>query len=185
MSDSNIQVVGFINFHNTTLLVIKYEGLEYVPLKPINDMVGIDWRTTKRAVLNDDNVILYGIQQLDAYSVASLGGGSPTQKSNMYILLDRAQMFLARINTAQVRVQGCVEKAEALLQLQIEWAKALHDYETKGIAIKPDTKLKFIDALLKIDRIKDPDLKRIASVHANKEYGFGINIEALKTGEMQ
>jgi len=45
-------------------------------------------------------------------------------------------MFLARISTTQMRIHGNVAAADALLALQIEWAGVLHDYETKGVAVK-------------------------------------------------
>lgn len=50
--------------------------------------------------------------------------------------LDRARFFLARVNTAQIRVHGSTDTADFLLALQIEWAEALHQYETIGVAVK-------------------------------------------------
>ena len=45
-------------------------------------------------------------------------------------------MFLARISTANMRSKGNEDGAAAVLALQIEWAEALHAYETHGMAIK-------------------------------------------------
>ena len=45
-------------------------------------------------------------------------------------------MYLARINTNQMRVNNNEDAADSLLNLQIEWAGVLHDYETQGVAVK-------------------------------------------------
>lgn len=76
----------------------------------------------------------------------------PTNVGTLCFRLDRARMFLARINASQMKAQGNLVAAEALLALQIEWAEVLHDYETKGIAIKKgqDNPLNNLTKLMKL-----------------------------------
>jgi hypothetical protein len=136
MSNLQTQAVNFIRFHGLTLLVVEHEGVEYVPLKPLSDLAGIDWRNTKRAAFEPDNVTLLGVRSLNPPVFAAPGGDITPTPEAIYIRLDRARMYLARINTARMRAHGKEEAAELLLQLQVEWAEALHAYESHGIAVK-------------------------------------------------
>jgi hypothetical protein len=133
---STTRPVNFIHFHSLNLLVVEYEGVEYVPLKPLSDLACVDWRNTKKSLLNPDNVTLLGVKTLKSPVFVGVRGDiTPTQEA-IYIQLDRARMFLARINTARMRSHGNVGAAQTLLSLQIEWAEALHAYETTGVAVK-------------------------------------------------
>jgi hypothetical protein len=66
--------------------------------------------------------------------------GSETENTSengvLHILFERVQMFLARVNTTQMRVQGNVMGANYLLALQIEWAQVLHQYEAGDVVSK-------------------------------------------------
>jgi len=130
------KVVNIINFHGLTLWVISYEDIEYICAKPLADLAGIDWRSAKKTLFDEDNAVLYGSKWLKHPVFASQGGASTPRDEGLYVRLDRSRMYLARIKTNQMKAQGKVEAAEALLNLQIEWAEALHDYETQGIAVK-------------------------------------------------
>lgn len=130
------RAVALINFHGMTMVVVEHEGVEYVHLKPISDLAGTDWRTTKRTVLESENAALYGSKELEHPNFAAESGASPTPKTSIYIRLDRARMYLARINIRHMKSQGNLEAAEKLLALQVEWAEALHSYETHCVAYK-------------------------------------------------
>ena len=71
---------------------------------------------------------------------AAKGGDIPTPKKAIFIHLDRAYMFLTRVDTNRMRAQGNVQGADAFLVLQQEWATALHAYEIDGIAVKKERK---------------------------------------------
>lgn len=129
------QAVGLIRFHGLTLLVIEHEGVEYVPAKPFAELAGVDWKSAKRALSSGDSAVLYGTRAFLPPEIRGAGGAS-TPRPRLYIRLDRARMYLARINTNQMRVQGNAAGADHLLALQIEWAEVLHRYETHGIAAK-------------------------------------------------
>ena len=146
-----------VNFHGLSLFVYSTESQNYIPIKPITDLVGIDWRNVKRSITQGDNSILYGTKRIFTTKIDNLGGGiTPQTALNsaiqtdieqkneqneqltdlLCIQLDRVQMFLARINTSKVRSQGNIHAADYILKLQMEWAQVLHDYETHGIAVK-------------------------------------------------
>ena len=153
------QPVGFIRFHGLTLLVVEAITIQYVPVKPIVDLLGLDWRNQRTAIQTGDNAVLYGARRLVSPVFNAVSGGditplptsgnraaddldaeTPSQigdrRTDLYIRLDRAQMFLARVNTTRVRSHGNVDAANYLLALQIEWAEALHAYQLHGVAVK-------------------------------------------------
>jgi len=130
------QVVGIINFHGLTLWVVDHEGTEYVYAKPLADLARVDWRSAKKTIQEGDNAILYSTKWLKPPIFVAEGGTSTPTQEVLCIRLDRARMYLARINTKMMRGKGADDAAEELLKLQIEWAEALHSYETTGLAIK-------------------------------------------------
>lgn len=134
------QITDIIYFHGVTLQVISYENIHYVPAKPISDLAGNHWRTAKKTMIEGDNAILYGTKQIQLREFAAQGGASTTLTDMLCIRLDRIYIYFARISTNQMKAQGNIDAANALLNLQIEWAKVLHDYETKGIATKDKNK---------------------------------------------
>ena len=139
MSDQTIptpQVVGIIHFHGLTLWAVDHQNVEYIHAKPLSDLAGIDWRSAKKTIQEQDNAVLYGSIWLKHPVFGSVGGTSTPSKEGLYLRLDRARMYLARINTKMMRGKGAVEAAETLLNLQIEWAGVLHNYETHGVAAK-------------------------------------------------
>lgn len=146
--------VGFIRFHGMTLLVVESDGIEYVRAKALSDLLGMAWRKTRDTIQSGDNAVLYGTTRLtppnfddledprvphEAHLAGAEGGEATentSQKGDLYLRLDRARMFLARVSTNQMRAQGNQDAAGILLALQIEWAEALHQYETHGVAVK-------------------------------------------------
>lgn len=140
MTTSNTPAVpavsGIIKFHGLNLWVVEHHGIEYVNAKPLSDLVGLDWRRTKRTIIEPENAVLYGTTLLIHPVFAAESGSGATPSEGLYMRLDRARMYLARISTRNMKAKGNVEAAEALLKLQIEWAGVLHSYETTGVAIK-------------------------------------------------
>lgn len=158
--------VTFIDFHGMKLLVVENDGKRYVEVKPLGDMVGLDWRTLRDGVQRDDGAILFGTRRLlpvvfnvvpDCVdeSIAVSGGLKPPldpgltttegdsqtengpKKGVLHILFERVQMFLAQINTSRVRANGNENAANYLLALQIEWAQVLHKYDMgQSVAVK-------------------------------------------------
>jgi hypothetical protein len=138
------------------LFVYSTGDLQYIPIRPIIDLIGTDWRTARKSLINGDNADLFGTTSLLVAKIDNSGGGTleiggistrldnqsdanNIQKDDLIeilcIRLDRVHMYLARVNTSKLRVHGNIKSANYLLNLQHEWADALHDYETHGIAV--------------------------------------------------
>lgn len=165
MNNQTTQPVGFINFHGMHLLVMQHQGIEYVGARPLVDLAGIDWRSTKRSLLEAENVQLFGTKELPEPNISyktststmpstPKSGVIPTLSTVLCIELEAARLFLARVNTAKMRAHGNETGADKLLALQKEWAKVLHDYETQGYALKDDRK-NSISELLNLIKIRD------------------------------
>lgn len=135
-TEPTTRVVNLINFHGLTLWVMEHEGTEYIQAKPLADLAGVDWRGAKRTLQESHNLILYGTKWLDSPVFSAEGGTASPGKPILCVRLDRSRIYVARINTRLMASKGQTEAAEALLQLQIEWAEALHRYETDGVAYK-------------------------------------------------
>ena len=160
--DRSTQPVNFINFHGLNLLVARHQGIDYVEAKPLCDLAGVDWRGARRALQEGDNAVLYGVQRLIPPQIAGLGGLKTPEEGVLYMRLDRARMYLARISTDRMRANGNAEGAEKVLALQTEWAEALHAYETQGIAVKStrNSQIREINGLLRsIQLAKAPDIR--------------------------
>lgn len=112
-------LIGFTSMLGVNLVVVEVGGIEYVPLKPLSDLAGIDWRNSKRKMAQEHNIALF-----EPLLVVC---GIFSEKGVLCVRRKRAWMFLARINTNRMRAQGNVQGAEALLKRQIEWAKVLHE----------------------------------------------------------
>ncbi|MBK9440741.1 MAG: hypothetical protein IPN53_05240 [Comamonadaceae bacterium] len=153
--DKTTRPVNFIRFHGLTLLVVENGCIEYIDPRPLCELAGLQWKGAQRTMMSGDNLTLYGTRRLippafGTPKVAHFGAIEASQDVSeadsetpgypetglIHIRLDRSRMFLARVNTNQMRVQGNGDAADFLLTLQIEWAEALHSYETNGIAVK-------------------------------------------------
>ena len=160
--DRSTQPVSFIRFHGTSVLVVEHQGGEYIALKPICDMIGLDWRTQKRAIQEPYQAEFYGLKRLLPPEIAGLGGLKPPSEGDLYIRLNRVQFFLAQINPSRVLANGNHDAAAWLIALHHEWADALHDYETLGVAMKSGrlAKLREVNGLMRsIALAKDAQIR--------------------------
>lgn len=155
--------VNFIHFHGLTLLVVEHAGVEYIDPKPLCELAGMQWKGARRTLSSAENTKLYGTTELSRPEIAGLGTTS-CPESAIHIRLDRARMFLARINTAHMKAKGNVDAADALLTLQIEWAEALHAYETTGVAVKKGHRegLSTLMGLIKVRTATTSPAERVA-----------------------
>jgi hypothetical protein len=200
------RITDIIHFHSLTLMVYSHEGLQYIAAKPLVDLAGMDWRSAKKNIQEADNAILYGTTWLNLAENASQGGditpknapqgGASTHQnahqgdndvttpnSILCFRLDRARMFLARINTSRMKSHGNIEAAEALLKLQVEWAEVLHDYETKGHATKDKSEgqeKRLINLIRTLNQTKDAHIKhmlrsRIEALSAELGHPISLN----------
>lgn len=122
---------------------IEIKDVAYISARGTIEVFGLDWRRQKEALLDPDSVILYGMIDVSApefensLSLSSGYLGRSDKNDTLFIRMDRAMMFIARISTANMRSKGNNhEGADAVLAKQIEFAQALHEYETMGISVK-------------------------------------------------
>ena len=175
--------VNFINFHGLTLLVVEHQGIDYIEAKPLCDLSGIDWRGARRALQEGDNAVLYGVQRLIPPQIAGVGGLKSPEDGVLYLRLDRARMYLARISTDRMRANGNTEGAEKVLALQTEWAQVLHRYEAHGVAIKAgrSSLLRDLIGLAKVrDGMADPRERKAFTHLLHEEMrALGLPLDTL------
>ncbi|EHE6947156.1 hypothetical protein J0Q24_001157 [Vibrio cholerae] len=173
---------------------------ELIYTKSLVDHIGLDWKSQRRKLLEGDNPDLYTIAIYKSIA-DSEGQMTPENddsnniesdfiktKEGLYIPLESVQMYLARILTAQVRSQGNETSAEFILSLQKEWKKALHCYESHGIAIKQSLLKQGkeqVDLLIKLQKLKkdsqDPKVRTIADYHLDQILNeLGLPVEEEK-----
>ena len=105
-NDSSAKITDIIYFHGVTLPIITFNKVKYIPAKCLTDLAGIDWRTAKRSLLVEENVLLYAVKQFKSPVFAAQGGSPTTQEEVVHIQFDRAYLYLARINTRIIKARG-------------------------------------------------------------------------------
>lgn len=176
MSENKKRLHISIAFGDAILPVIDCEdGFQRVPLKPIADQIGINYSSQRERLKKSDYLIKrlgLILIPVKGYQVGDLDGGKP----QFCIRVDRVTSFLNSLNVSNIRAMGNHSSADWLETKHEEWDDALHQYETNGVAVKPESRSSVIDVLAKIDRIKNPELKRIAAVRANEVFGLDIKV---------
>ena len=118
-----------IAFGDAILPVVSCgDGHQRVPLKPIADVIGINWQSITRRLESGR----YLNRRLGVEVTPSRGG----QKPDICIRIDRVTAFLYSLNPEMVRGKGNIEAADWLEAKHVEWDDALHAYETHGVAAK-------------------------------------------------
>lgn len=166
-----------LNFSGAILPVIECaDGHQRVPLKPISDLFGLDWKSQKRKI----DASAGGQKSPES---GDPGGASPPRKSYIATLLgvtieeifyadqlrqmlcirlDRVAGFLFTINPEMVRALGNEDGAAFLEQKHQEWLDLIHAYECQRGDMFGGASLKKVYAIAKIDRMRDPVLKKLA-----------------------
>lgn len=116
---------GLVNFRGVTIFIYQHDGQKYIPIKIIADILGVDWRSTRKKLRTGDNKILYGAKTLATDKVTNSGTSKISNTEVFCVRLDRVELYLARINTSRVRVNHNYSAADYLLNLQEEWAGAM------------------------------------------------------------
>lgn len=100
------------------------DGLNIVPVKPICDMLGLDWGTQYKKMQTP-----YLTRRLGVCVVSIPYAGQ--QREMVCIRLDRVSAFLNQVNPTSVRGGGNEIGADFLEAKQCEWDDLLHEYETR------------------------------------------------------
>lgn len=119
---------SYVPFNGQQIITAMAAGVAYVAMKPIVENLGMSWSTQMRKLLN----------QKDKYGYAHMNIPSKGGIQQMLCLpLKKLNGWLFSINPEKVRA----DIRDKLIQYQEECFTALHDYWTKGSAIRslPET----------------------------------------------
>lgn len=166
-----------IQYAGLTLPVVKDEtGTDCVPLKPLCDLFDLKWETQRMKVSEPFYKKYLGICVLKAWVATPLKGGALGElQEQTCIRLDRVAAFMMTISPDRVRAAGNTSGADFLEAKLTEWADALHDYETFGVAHNPRhadalLALRRATAIAKVANIKDAKVRAVAL----KELGIDL-----------
>lgn len=168
-----------IEYAGLTLPVVKNEaGVDCVPLKPLCDLFSLKWESQRMKVSETFYAEYLGVSVQKAWVATPLKGGASGEfQEQTCIRLDRVAAFMMTISPVRVRANGNEEGATFLKAKLNEWADALHDYETFGVAHNPRHADAVIaarraNAIANVAKIKDAALRRIALAE------LGISLDA-------
>lgn len=144
-----------LNFSGVVLPVVDCEdGVQRVPLKPICEVIGIDWSNQHKKMQAP-----YFARRLGVCIEDILYAGQSRQM--VMIRLDRVAAYLNMLNPESVRAAGNEAAADFLEAKHREWDDLIHAYELQRGQIFGGSFRKAM-ALTKIDKMRDPALKKLA-----------------------
>lgn len=123
------------------------QGQKVVPLKPITDVIGLEWERQRKKVSES-----YLSKRLGTCTVQIRGAGQ--LREMICIRLDRVAAFLNTVNPEHVRGQGNASAADFLEAKHAEWDDLIDAYErgygilaksSKTAARKPATYNDFLN----------------------------------------
>ena len=89
------QIKTIFHFHGLRLPVIEHQGQEFIPIKPIIELIGIDYKGAKRALSSGHKADFFAFCQL---SVANYDGLGEASFPIPVILFRRVHFYIAQIN---------------------------------------------------------------------------------------
>ncbi len=128
-----------LEFGGALLPVAKNEaGQDVVPLKPICEVIGLDWATQHRKMQ-----VSYLAKRLG--TCIGLMPYAGQEREMVCIRLDRVSAFLYTVNPDRVRGNGNEAAADFLERKHAEWDDLIHQYEAQnGQLIQRATSAKII-----------------------------------------
>lgn len=109
-----------VPFHGQPLFLVERNGQPYVPLKPISDGIGLQWKTQWRKIEGSER---YGHMTIPLPSPGGI-------QDHLCIPLRKLNGWLFSINAQKVKP----ELQDAIIRYQEECFQALYDYWTHGTA---------------------------------------------------
>lgn len=145
-----------LNFAGAVLPVVDCEdGLARVPFKPIVECLGIEW-----ARQHKKTQVAYFSRRMGFCVVPMYYAGQTREM--VLIRLDRVAAYLNTLNPESVRAAGNDEAADFLERKHQEWDDLIHAYEQRRGDLFSERSVRKAMAMARIDRMRDPTLKRIA-----------------------
>lgn len=129
---NSIAIIEAVNttslaFHGQQIITAMAAGMAYVAMKPVVEGIGLDWKSQYRKLLNQADK--FGCGHM---TIPTKGG----LQQMLCLPLKKLNGWLFSINPAKVRD----DIRDRLVRYQEECFTALHDYWTKGSAVrKPET----------------------------------------------
>jgi len=150
-------------------IVDGQDGFQRVPLKPICDVIGVDWETQRKKVQGG-----YLTKRLGVRTEGVLWAGQ--MREMVIIRVDRVEAFLNSLNPDLIRVAGNTDSADWLEAKHQEWDDVLHAWEN-GFRAESTAKvaegIRLSAAIAKAASIKHPLLQRMALEK------LGIDLDSL------
>jgi len=145
-----------LNFAGAVLPVVACEdGYPRVPMKPISDAIGLSWSDQHKRM----QVPYFGRRM--GICVGDLPYAGQTRQM-VLIRLDRVAAYLNTLNPESVRAAGNDEAADFLERKHQEWDDLIHAYEQSRGDMFSERAVRKAMAIARIDRMRDPILKRLA-----------------------
>lgn len=146
-----------LNFAGAVLPVVDCaDDHQRVPFKPLVECLGLDWKSQ------------YNRMQAPYFArrMGTCMGDIPhagQTREMVLIRLDRVAAYLNTINPESVRAAGNESAADFLEQKHAEWDDLIHAYELQsGKGLFNSRAVHMVAAIARIDRIRSPELKRLA-----------------------
>lgn len=152
-----------LEFAQVVLPVVKFEGLNMVPLKPVSDLFGLNWKSQREKMTGEWQKELFNTSLLPVNLAAGRtsrpGIGVADQAREMLcIRLDRVEAFLFSINPLKVQAAGNADGAAYLKGKIKEWSDLMHEFEQQNGAYAGD-----------ISRARSRDLRDFIALHKAKK----------------
>lgn len=171
-----------VEFYNSTIFVVAYQGEPFVPMKPIVVGMGLDWDTQKRKI---NNSLRWGHMTLPCETPGGV-------QDMLCIHLKKLNGWMYSVNPEKVKP----EIRDSIIMYQEESTHALYEYWNNGCAENPRMKEKrdYFDqqtreykALISLGRMQglnDKDQAAFASEKMIQRYGnvdgiFGISPNSI------
>jgi P22_AR N-terminal domain len=116
-----------VPFHGDVIVTFEAAGVRYVAMRRIVENMGIDW-STQRAKLSEQTA------KFSCGDIPTTGLDGKTYQM-LAMPVEKLPLWLASINPNKLKNEAVRAKVE---RYQAESAIALHDYWTKGIAVRGD-----------------------------------------------
>lgn len=150
-------------------IVESKDGFQRVPLKPICDVVGVDWEHQRKKVQGG-----YLSRRLGVCPEGAFWAGQ--MREIVMIRIDRVVAFLNSLNPDLIRVTGNADSADWLEAKHQEWDDVLHAWEN-GFRAESTAKMaeniRISAAITRAAAIKHPVLQRLALEK------LGIDLDSL------
>lgn len=116
-----------VPFHGDEIVTFEREGTRYVAMRRIVENMGLDWSSQRAKLADQREKFNYG----DITTV----GADGKEREMLSMPVEKLPLWLAGINPNKIPNAAVRAKVE---RYQAESAIALHDYWTKGVAVRGD-----------------------------------------------